>query len=1057
LPREKSLLQYKIGMKLSFHRDPLGTLLSGMPVFVFTFRREGFGLLSITDGVKSLTGFDRRDLLANPGLFASRLSPEGIKALELLCANLGEDERPVWEFPFRCADGGSRWFRAHFTKGRGLPGDPDAVTGIALATEEERSARRKAHEGISILQTASAVVFFADLEGIIRLWNDASELFFGWTRNEMVGSAIHRLFPAPPEVVDGMIRTVRTGKTVSQESRLSTKSWGEVDCRVTVSRVSGEGGVPIGMVVTVLEMAEQKGLENQLQRLITRLRTIERVNRVIVSDWDIGKIHARIAKKLDTLIDFDRTSVAVFEEGEDPILIHTYSKGRTDLGTGNRIPLNRSAPGWVLSHRMTRVDEDLAASPDWFVENEILQREGMRSRLMIPLFAGERIVGTLNFNSRRKGAYSLMTVERLGSIPDQMAMATEKYRIMKRLRASEEKYRLLFEQGPPAATVGKDGRFLDVNEGCLRLYGYGREEFLHLAVSDIFDAPEKSSRCETVLRTGMPVEAEVLQKRKDETHFWGRLHVFPVSGDLVLGQITDITQRKDAEEALQREKDFSSRILAVANVLIVVLDREGRILLFNRKCEEVSGWQEHEVRGKHIWDLLLPEQAAAEIREAFSQLDEKDIFPFHENPWCTRNGDERNIRWNNSVTRDERGQVVWVIGTGIDITEQRQLEEQLRHIQKMDAVGTLAGGIAHDFNNIIQAIMGYTSVLKARIGHAGDGMEAIESIEQAGLRASELTTQLLGFARGGKYEVRPVNINQVVEKVVSMIRHTFDRSIEIRTDLSDGLPAVEGDAGQLEQTVLNLCINARDAMPTGGTLTLGTRHEEISGGEEGVPEDLARGKYISLSLSDTGMGIPSENLPRIFEPFFSTKAPGKGSGMGLAMAYGIVKNHGGYLDVRSAPGEGSTFRVLLPASSKEILLSPAAVSEEPLSGGTETVLFVDDEESLRLLAVEMLGRLGYRVLTAWNGLEALKTYEERRGEIAIVILDMIMPGMGGEETFHQLKEIDPSVRILISSGYTVEGRPQSLLSAGAAGFLQKPYRIGALAAALRRIIGGGEP
>ncbi|MDX1814958.1 MAG: PAS domain S-box protein, partial [Thermodesulfobacteriota bacterium] len=373
----------------------MGTLLSGVPMFVFTFRREGFGLLSITDGVKSLTGFDRRDLLANPELFVSRLSPEGVKALDLLCADLGEDERPVWEFPFRCADGGSRWFRAHLTKKRDLPGDPDAVAGIALSTEEERNARRKAHEGISILQTASAVVFFTDLEGIIRLWNNASELFFGWTRNEMVGTAIHRLFPVPPEVVDGMIRTVRTGKTVSQESRLSTKSWGEVDCRVTISRVSGEGGVPAGMVVTVLGTAEQKGLENQLQRLITRLRTIERVNRVITSDWDIGKIHARIAAKLDTLIDFDRTSLAVFTEGDDPILLHTYAKGRTNLGTGTRLPLARSAPGWVLSHRMTRVDEDLAASPDQFVENEILQKEGMRSRLMIPLFAGERIVGTL--------------------------------------------------------------------------------------------------------------------------------------------------------------------------------------------------------------------------------------------------------------------------------------------------------------------------------------------------------------------------------------------------------------------------------------------------------------------------------------------------------------------------------------------------------------------------------------------------------------------------------------------------------------------------------------
>ncbi len=675
---------------------------------------------------------------------------------------------------------------------------------------------------------------------------------------------------------------------------------------------------------------------------------------------------------------------------------------------------------------------------------------------MIPLFAGERVVGTLNFNSRRKGAYSLMSVERLGSIPDQMAMAIEKYRMVTRLRDSEEKYRLLFEQGPPAVTLGRNGRFLDVNESCLRLYGYGREEFLRLAVSDISASPGEECHLATVLRTGMPLEAEVLQKRKDGMRFWGWLNVFPVSGDLVLGQITDITQRKDAEEALRREKDFSSRILSVANILIVVMDREGRIVLFNRKCEEVTGWRESEVRGKLIWDLLLPERVVAPIREAFSRLDEKDIFPFHENPWTTRDGRERNIRWNNSVTRDERGEVVWVIGTGIDVTEQRQLEEQLRHIQKMDAVGTLAGGIAHDFNNIIQAIMGYTSLLKARIGDADAGAEAIESIERAGLRASELTTQLLGFARGGKYEVRPVDLNQVVEKVVSMIRHTFDRSIEIRTELADGLPAVEGDAGQLEQTVLNLCINARDAMPTGGILTIGTHIETFPWEDEKSPEGAPRGSYIFLSLADTGVGIPPENIPRIFEPFFSTKEPGKGSGMGLAMAYGIVKNHGGFLDVRSVPGAGTTFRVQLPTSPKEIFPQTTAAPEEPVVGGTETVLFVDDEESLRMLAVEMLGRLGYRVLTAGNGLEAVKIFSEKRGEIAVIILDMIMPGMGGEETFHCLKEIDPSVRILISSGYAVDGRPQSLLSAGAAGFLQKPYRVGTLAATLRRILGESE-
>jgi two-component system cell cycle sensor histidine kinase/response regulator CckA len=1055
LPGGKSLIQYKDIMS-PFPRSPLlGTLLSNLPAFVFTLRQNTFGLLFVTDGVTALTGFEARDLLAQPGLFVSRMIPEGREELERLCVDLPEGACRTWEFAFRCADGRARWFRAHLTRSQGPPGDPESISGIALSTEEERNARREATEGISALQTAGAPIFFSDFEGKIRLWNDASELFFGWTRTEMVGSPLHRLFPAPPEVVDNMVRTVCNGGTISQETRLCTKRREEVDCRVTLSRVAGKGGVPAGMVVTVQGTGERKGLENELQQVITRLRTIQRVNRVIASDWDIGKVQARIAEQMERLIDFDRTSVAVFEEGKDPILIRAFSKGPTDFGTGTRFPLERSAPGWVLSHRMPRVDVDMETSPDPFAENEVLVREGMRSRIVIPLFAGERIVGALSFQSRRKGAYSLSTVEQLGSIPDQMAMAIEKYRMVTRLRASEKKYRLLFQLGPPAATVGRNGQFLDVNEGCLRLYGYSREEFLSLSVSDLAPFPGKDIHYEIVLRTGRPLGTEVVQKRKDDTHFLAWLNAFPVSGDLVLGQITDITRRKDAEEALRREKDFSSRILEVANVLIVVLDRTGRILLFNRKCEEVTGWRESEVLGRRLWDFLLPERVIAPIRDSFSRLDEKDIFPFYENPWLVRDGGERNIRWNNTVTRNERGEVVWVIGTGTDITEQRLLEEQLRHIQKMDAVGTLAGGIAHDFNNIIQAIMGFTSLLKARIGKAG--AEEVDAIERAGLRASELTTQLLGFARGGKYEVRPVDLNQVVGKVVSMIRHTFDRSIEIRTELAGGLPAVEGDAGQLEQTVLNLCINARDAMPRGGILTLATHREEVSGEEGGAPEGAPRGEYVLLSLSDTGVGIPPENIPRIFEPFFTTKEAGKGTGMGLAMAYGIAKNHGGYLDVRSTPGKGSTFRVLLPASPKEIPPPPLPVKEEPVAGGTETVLFVDDEESLRVLAVEMLGRLGYRVLTAGNGFEAVQIFLERREEIAAVILDMIMPGMGGEETFHRLKEIDPAARVLLSSGYAVEGRPQTLLSAGAAGFLQKPYRVGTLAKALRRTIGGNEP
>jgi two-component system, cell cycle sensor histidine kinase and response regulator CckA len=1050
-------------------------LLSGLPAFAFSLRRPSLELLGITGGVREMTGFEPRDLLASPGLLVGRLYPEGRHRLSHLCAGAEEGAYSTWEFRFRCADGRARWFRARITTLSPLPGSPAAVVGIALAAEEARTARRKANQGIAILQSAGAVILFTDLDGTIRLWNEASESFFGWSRREMVGASVARIFGLPPEAVDNILRAARAEGIVFRETRLNTK-WGkEAECRVTITLVRGEGRVHSGFVVTVSGTAEFRGLERELQGLITRLRTIERVNRVIASEWDIRKAHGRIAPELENLLDFDRTSVAVFEGERDPLLVHVNAKGATELGTGARVPLEGSAPGWVLSRRMPRLDDDLASSPDRFAENEVLVREGMRSRLMIPLFVGERIVGTLNFNSRLKGAYTLSSISKLGSIPDQLAMAIEKHRMYSRVRASEEKHRRLFEQGPPAATLGSDGRFVDVNRGCLRMYGYAREEFLRLSLSDLAASPEGESRHGTVLRTGRPLEEEVLFRRKDGSRFWGWLKLFPASDGLVLAQVTDVTRRKDAEEALHREKEFSSRILSVANALIVVLDREGRILLFNRKCEEVTGWPEEAVRGETLWDRILPPRFAPSVRETFVRIGERGVPPPCEIPWRTRDGGERAVRWNTTVTRDAGGEVIWAIVTGIDVTEQMRLEEQLRQVQKMEAVGTLAGGIAHDFNNLIQAMMGYTSLLRGRLAEAGVAPpEEIDAIERAGLRASELTTQLLGFARGGKYAMRPVDLNAVVEKVVSMIRHTFDRSIEIRFDPAEDLAAVEGDAGQLEQTLLNLCINARDAMPEGGTLRIGTRNEEPGGGgpagpEEatagtreadgadrrpGPPRDAPQGGCVSLSVSDTGLGIPAEYIPRIFEPFFTTKGPGKGSGMGLAMAYGIVRNHGGQLDVRSVPGEGTTFRILLPRSPTKAAPPPPEAPPEAIVGGSETILFVDDEEALRQLAVQMLGTLGYTVLTAKNGIEALDIFERDRGEIALVVLDMIMPGMGGEETFRRLKRSCPSVRVLLSSGYTMEGRPRELLAEGAAGFLQKPYRLSLLAAAVRRAIRG---
>jgi PAS domain S-box-containing protein len=901
------------------------TLLAGVPAFLFSLRRMDLSLLWVTEGSGTLTGFESRDLIARPGLFAERLHPDDRERLARLCR--GETAAPFLreDFRFRCAGGKTRWLRAALAPSQGLPGDPYAITGLAWSIDEAKDSRREAHLGRETLLAADAPLFFADLAGKVRLWNAAAERLFGWSADEMAGSAIHRLFPIPPEAVERLLRLAREEGTVSREDRLAAKGGQIVPCRLTVSLVRDEGGGPEGLVAAVGGTAEIRGLENRVQEAITRLRIIEHINRIIASEWDIRKVYNRIVGELSRLVDFDRTSIALFEEGKDPILIRSHPKGDSEPGSGTRVPLDGSALGWVLSRRIARIDDDTAESEDPFAENELLAREGMRSRLMIPLFAGERIVGTLNFNSRRKGAYSLAAIEGLGSIPDQLALAIGKHRTYVRLKSSEERYRLLFEQGPPAAISAPDGRFVDVNDGCLGLTGYSREEFLRLRNTDLHADPEKATSMSSVLSSGQGIEKEVSIRRKDGSLFLGHINIFPVSRSLVLGQVTDIT-------------------------------------------------------------------------------------------------------------------------------EHRELEHRLRHAQKMEAVGTLAGGIAHDFNNIIQAVMGYTSLLKGRVAGDAEASAQADAIERASLRAAELTSQLLGFARKGKYEVKPTDLNGVVEKVVAMTRPTFDRSIDIRTELCAGLSPVDGAAGQLEHSLLNLCINARDAMPDGGTLRIETRNETHSGQEMYGPVKVPAGRYVALSVSDTGVGIPSGSLPRIFEPFFTTKDPGKGTGMGLAMVYGIVKNHGGWIDVRSGAGRGTTFRVLLPASREPAVAPPAPPQPEPLAGGTETILFVDDEESLRILAVEMLGGLGYTVLTAGNGIEALARYSSMRGKIALVILDLVMPQMGGVETFQRIRELDPGARVLVSSGYAVEGRPENLLAEGAAGFIQKPYRLAALASAVRQAL-----
>jgi two-component system cell cycle sensor histidine kinase/response regulator CckA len=382
-----------------------------------------------------------------------------------------------------------------------------------------------------------------------------------------------------------------------------------------------------------------------------------------------------------------------------------------------------------------------------------------------------------------------------------------------------------------------------------------------------------------------------------------------------------------------------------------------------------------------------------------------------------------------------------------DVTRFKEMEEQLRQGQKMEAIGRLAGGVAHDFNNLLTAILGNANLLEHQLSPTDPGRELVRGIEQAGLRAAELTRQLLGFARQTLLWLRPLDLNRAVAEAVAILGRTLDPRIVVETRPAADLWPVRADAGQINQVLLNLCFNARDTMPEGGRLTVATANRVLTEADVHGILDARPGEFVCLSVADTGQGIAPEVLPRIFEPFFTTKGPGKGTGLGLAMVFGIVRQHQGWIVCHSTAGQGTRFDVYLPRLEEAAPTSPDPFAP-PQPRGAGTVLVVEDQDTVRSLAVNLLRRNGFEVFCAEDGRTGLEVYGRERQRIDVVLLDLTMPGMSGREVLRHLRQIDPGVRVVFTSGFA-ESAQGELAKEGAQGFLAKPYRERDLMEAVR--------
>jgi PAS domain S-box-containing protein len=415
-----------------------------------------------------------------------------------------------------------------------------------------------------------------------------------------------------------------------------------------------------------------------------------------------------------------------------------------------------------------------------------------------------------------------------------------------------------------------------------------------------------------------------------------------------------------------------------------------------------------------------------------------------------RDGSPLIARASVTALRSSDGQVLQFRGVLRDVTQQKHLEEEIRQAQKMESIGQLAGGVAHDFNNLLGGVLGYATFMKSKLPADHAFRPYLETIERSAQRAADLTSKLLAFARGGQYDVRAVNLNAVIRETVGILDRSIDKSITVETVLDPGIPTIDGDAGQLQQVMMNLCLNGRDAMPSGGTLRITTSSAEWNSDDARRYVGAEPGRYVSVRVEDTGTGMDAATRQKIFEPFFTTKGKGKGTGLGLSMVYGIVRNHRGHIVVESEPGRGSVFSISFPAGTYQE--APQEPTMPSAVGGHERILVVDDEKDVRSMIQDVLTSAGYTVETVSDGAEAIAAFDRQRPDL--ILLDMIMPKMSGLETFDALLLRPPLIKVVLVTGYSQDGKAREIMRKGVAAFLQKPFAADDLLRVVRRVLDG---
>ena len=812
-------------------------------------------------------------------------------------------------------------------------------------------------------------------------------------------------------------------------------------------------------------MTERRQLvEERLEHLNALLRAIRSVNQLIAREKDRKRLLQRACESLVgsdvfynawiVLMDGSGKLVSATEAGLGNDFL-TMVQGLKGGEMADCIRQALSQPGVVT------VDDPFSACTNCPLAKKYAGRGAMSLRLE----HGGRVYGVIAVSILKDLFADDKAIGLFTEIGDDIAFALHgiemeeaQRRAEEALRASEEKYRNIFENVSDFIYIHDlEGLFKETNLPFIEEMGYIEDDFVNINVKDLI--PERyKHQFEDYLK-------EVIEKGKSE----GLMRIMTKDGDEriveyknslvydktgpigVRGSARDVTERKQAEEELLKSEQRYRTLFEDSIDAVYITTRDGKFIDANQSGLDLFGYSREEMASVNALQLYVHPSDAGKFEK---EIGEKGFLRDYEITFRKKDGTEMDCLLNTTLRRANDGSILAYQGIIRDITEQKKLEAQFRQAQKMEAIGILAGGVAHDFNNILTTIIGNASLALMKVSKDDPLREEIEEIREAGERAASLTRQLLAFSR--KQIIRPeiLDLNELLTDIEKMLGRLIGEDIELLTIPGPELWQVEADPGQIEQVIMNIAINARDAMPKGGKLTVETANVDVDGSyfrKHGIKEKQP-GTYIMLAVSDTGIGMDKETQEHIFEPFFTTKEIGKGTGLGLSTVYGIVKQNNGFIWVYSEPGQGSIFKIYLPKAKGDVASEKKEQHPVIELGGSETVLIVEDDDSLRKLARTVLKQRGYKVLEAENGEDALRVSEAHDGSIDLLIADVVMPKMGGKETAERLQPLYPQMKVIYMSGYTDNAILHHGVLAPGLNFFEKPFTPEGLARKVREIL-----